>query len=139
MYQLFVLYYIFSKISKLNYWDPNLVKRHYGNRSCRNSSEITKKKYRSLAIGFWLPTDGGNCYQYPSKGESSFFSKENSLTVKLLESTDESSMSFALSKKGGGLNHLCFKCNDMDEELVRCKEKGLRVLTDPQPGEAFEN
>ena len=68
-----------------------------------------------------------------------FMLKENSLTVKLLEPTDESSTVFALSRRGGGLHHLCFKCKNMDEELVRCKEMGLRVLADPQPGEAFEN
>jgi len=68
-----------------------------------------------------------------------FMSKENSLTVKLLEPTDESSTVFALSRRGGGLHHLCFKCMNMDEELVRCEEMGLRVLAAPQPGEAFEN
>lgn len=60
-----------------------------------------------------------------------FMFKENSLTVKLLEPTDESSMVFALSNKGLGLHHLCFKFNNLDDELVRCKEKGLRVLTAP--------
>ena len=68
-----------------------------------------------------------------------FMSKENSLTVKLLEPTDESSTVFALSRRGGGLHHLCFKCKNMNEELVRCNEMGLRVLDAPQPGEAFEN
>ena len=68
-----------------------------------------------------------------------FMSKENSLTVKLLEPTEESSTVFALSRRGGGLHHLCFKCKNMDEELVRCNEMGLRVLDAPQPGEAFEN
>ncbi len=68
-----------------------------------------------------------------------FMSKDNSLTVKLLEPTDESSPVFALSRKGGGLHHLCFKCDDMAIELVRFKEQNLRILADPQPGEAFEN
>ena len=27
----------------------------------------------------------------------------------------------------------------MSSELVRCKEQNLRILADPQPGEAFEN
>ena len=42
-----------------------------------------------------------------------FMSKDNSLPVKLLEPTDESSPVFALARKGGGLHHLCFKCDDM--------------------------
>ena len=68
-----------------------------------------------------------------------FMSKDNSLPVKLLEPTDESSPVFALARKGGGLHHLCFKCDDMGTELIRFKEQKLRVLADPQPGEAFEN
>ena len=68
-----------------------------------------------------------------------FMSKNNSLTVKLLEPTDESSPVFALARKGGGLHHLCFKCDDMGTELIRFKEQNLRILADPQPGEAFED
>ena len=68
-----------------------------------------------------------------------FMSKDNSLPVKLMEPTDESSPVFALSRKGGGLHHLCFKCDDMDTELGRFREQNLRVLFEPQPGEAFEN
>jgi methylmalonyl-CoA/ethylmalonyl-CoA epimerase len=68
-----------------------------------------------------------------------FMSKNNSLPVKLLEPTDESSPVFALARKGGGLHHLCFKCDDMGTELIRFKEQNLRILADPQPGEAFEN
>jgi len=68
-----------------------------------------------------------------------FMSKNNSLPVKLLEPTDESSPVFALARKGGGLHHLCFNCDDMGTELIRLKEQNLRILADPQPGEAFEN
>ena len=41
--------------------------------------------------------------------------------------------------KGGGIHHLCFKCENMNIELQRLSELGLRILSDPQPGEAFEN
>ncbi len=68
-----------------------------------------------------------------------FLCKENSLTVKLIEPTDETSSVFRFAMKGGGLHHICFKCNDMNNELQRLSEMGLRVLTAPQPGEAFEN
>jgi methylmalonyl-CoA/ethylmalonyl-CoA epimerase len=37
------------------------------------------------------------------------------------------------------LHHLCFKCPDLADGINRLKEMGLRVLADPQPGEAFEN
>ncbi len=68
-----------------------------------------------------------------------FLSKEKSLQVKLIEPSDESSSVYNFAKKGGGLHHLCFKCNSMDEEIDRLKSKRLRVIAAPQPGEAFEN
>ena len=68
-----------------------------------------------------------------------FLCKDNSLTVKLIEPTDETSSVFRFAMKGGGLHHICFKCNDMNNELQRLSEMGLRVLTAPQPGEAFDN
>ena len=68
-----------------------------------------------------------------------FLEKENSLTVKLIEPSDESSPVDKFAKRGGGLHHLCFKCKNMNSELERLKSLGLRVLIEPQSGEAFEN
>lgn len=68
-----------------------------------------------------------------------FLCKENSLTVKLIEPLDETSPVHKFALKGGGLHHICFKCNDMNKEIRRLGEMGLRTLMPPQPGEAFEN
>ncbi len=68
-----------------------------------------------------------------------FLQKENSLLIKLIEPTDETSSVYRFALKGGGLHHLGFRCKDMDEEITRLKSLGLRVITNPQPGEAFEN
>jgi len=68
-----------------------------------------------------------------------FLSKKNSLTVKLVEPADESSPVYHFAMKGGGLHHICFKCDDMAKELERLGGMGLRLLTPPQPGEAFDN
>lgn len=68
-----------------------------------------------------------------------FLAKRDSLTIKLIEPLDESSPVFEFARKGGGLHHLCFKCDDMENELVQLKAMGLRTLAAPQPGEAFEN
>jgi methylmalonyl-CoA/ethylmalonyl-CoA epimerase len=68
-----------------------------------------------------------------------FLGKENSLTVKLIEPVDETSTVYRFAMKGGGLHHLCFKCNDMNKEIQRLSGMGLRTLTQPQPGEAFGN
>lgn len=68
-----------------------------------------------------------------------FLCKKNSLTIKLVEPIDESSPVYKFALKGGGMHHICFKCKDMNKELQRLAEMGLRILTEPQPGEAFEN
>lgn len=68
-----------------------------------------------------------------------FLHKEHSVDIKLIEPTEISSPVFAYAQKGGGLHHLCFRCNDLNSQLEQLKKLGLRVLTAPQPGEAFEN
>jgi len=68
-----------------------------------------------------------------------FLEKEDSLPVKLIEPTDITSPIHTFAQKGGGLHHLCFLCENMEEELERLKEKRLRILAAPQPGEAFDN
>jgi len=68
-----------------------------------------------------------------------FLTKNNSLTVKLIEPTDNTSPIYAFAQRGGGLHHLCFKCDDVEEKIIELKESGLRVLAEPQPGEAFDN
>ncbi|MBK7631095.1 MAG: VOC family protein [Ignavibacteriales bacterium] len=68
-----------------------------------------------------------------------FLNKENSLLIKLIEPTDETSPVFRNARKGGGLHHLGFRCTDINQEIIRLKDLGLRVITNPQPGEAFEN
>jgi methylmalonyl-CoA/ethylmalonyl-CoA epimerase len=68
-----------------------------------------------------------------------FLKKENSIPIKLVEPTDESSPVFALSQKGGGLHHLCFKCDDLHNVLSHLQGQSTRILAPPSPGEAFEN
>lgn len=68
-----------------------------------------------------------------------FLTKSDSLPVKLIEPIDSSSPIYTFAQRGGGLHHLCFKCEKLEDELGRFQELGLRVLSEPQPGEAFEN
>jgi methylmalonyl-CoA/ethylmalonyl-CoA epimerase len=67
-----------------------------------------------------------------------FLAKPGSIQVKLVEPTDSSSPVHALAQRGGGLHHLCFRCESIDDELPRLKAQGVRVLAPPTPGEAFE-
>ena len=68
-----------------------------------------------------------------------FLEKQDSLMIKLIEPLDKTSPVYKFAMKGGGVHHMCFKCEDMDIELQKLSELGLRILSDPQPGEAFEN
>lgn len=68
-----------------------------------------------------------------------FLKKDGNIDIKLIEPLDETSPIYAFTQKGGGVHHLCFKCDDMDDELERLRTLGLRVITKPQPGEAFDN
>jgi methylmalonyl-CoA/ethylmalonyl-CoA epimerase len=67
-----------------------------------------------------------------------FLQKAGSLEVKLIEPTDASSPIYALAQRGGGLHHLCFRCDSLDAEVARLQAAGLRVLAEAQPGEAFD-
>jgi len=68
-----------------------------------------------------------------------FLAKKNSLTVKLIEPSEPASPISAFARKGGGLHHLCFRCDDLNVEIPLLKNKGARFLVPPQPGEAFGN
>ncbi len=68
-----------------------------------------------------------------------FLSKPGSLPVKLLEPTDPTSPVFVFARRGGGLHHLCFKCDDMKTQIPVLEGKGVKILVPPEPGEAFKN
>ena len=68
-----------------------------------------------------------------------FLEKKGSIDIKLLEPVDDTSPVYRFALKGGGLHHLCFKCDSLDSKLVELKDKGFRILAGPEPGEAFDN
>ena len=68
-----------------------------------------------------------------------FLEKKDSLQVKLIEPLDDTSPTFALARRGGGLHHICFRCDELETEINRLKGMRFRVLAFPEEGEAFEN
>ena len=66
-----------------------------------------------------------------------FLSKPDSLTVKLIEPSSPDSPAFLAALGGGGLHHLCFRCEALHEEIRRLQHRGARLIVSPQPGEAF--
>ncbi len=68
-----------------------------------------------------------------------FMEKENSITIKLIEPSEDESPMFQFAKRGGGLHHLCFIVDELVQEIDILKNKGLFLISPPQPGEAFGN
>ena len=68
-----------------------------------------------------------------------FLKKRGSIDIKLIEPSSEFSPVSALARRGGGLHHICFKCDSLHGELDRLCAHGGRTLNPPEPGEAFEN
>ncbi len=68
-----------------------------------------------------------------------FLQKAGSITIKLIEPANTTSPVYQFAMRGGGLHHICFKCDNLEEKVEELKNSGLRILAEPQPGEAFEN
>jgi methylmalonyl-CoA/ethylmalonyl-CoA epimerase len=68
-----------------------------------------------------------------------FLAKDSSVPVKLMEPSSPDSPIAQFARKGGGLHHLCFRCDDLDAAVPSLKQAGARFLVSPQPGEAFHN
>jgi len=73
------------------------------------------------------------------KVKVTFLSKEDSVLVKLIEPLEDNRSLVSFVNRGGGFHHLCFKVENMEEQLMELKGKGLLTLVPPQPGEAFNN
>jgi methylmalonyl-CoA/ethylmalonyl-CoA epimerase len=68
-----------------------------------------------------------------------FLCKRESLTIKLIEPSELESPVAALARRGGGLHHLCFRCENLKAEIPRLKGEGAMFIVPPQVGEAFNN
>lgn len=68
-----------------------------------------------------------------------FLAKMDSMTVKLIEPLQPESPLFTFARKGGGLHHLCFRCNSLTAQIPVLQQKGARLTVPPEPGEAFCN
>jgi methylmalonyl-CoA/ethylmalonyl-CoA epimerase len=68
-----------------------------------------------------------------------FLGKDGSLSIKLIEPSDDGSPLWDFVKKGGGLHHVCFRVPDVAESCAELSAAGARVIAPPQPGEAFDD
>ena|SRR5215475_1548211 len=68
-----------------------------------------------------------------------FLYKKDSLPIKLIEPSAPDSPIAAFARRGGGLHHLCFRCDDLQAQTSELASKGARFLVHAEPGEAFLN
>jgi methylmalonyl-CoA/ethylmalonyl-CoA epimerase len=68
-----------------------------------------------------------------------FLSKPGSLDIKLIEPSGEDSPLWAFLKRGEGLHHLCLKVADVTAACADLSAAEVRVLSPPEPGEAFDD
>ena len=68
-----------------------------------------------------------------------FLSKNESVTIKLIEPSEAGSPVSLLAKRGGGLHHICFRCDDLRVQIPFLRQKGAKLLVPAEPGEAFNN
>lgn len=73
------------------------------------------------------------------KVQVTFLSKDDSITIKLIEPTEDNQSLINFVNRGGGFHHICFICSDIEEEIVKLNKKGVKTLVPPQKGEAFNN
>lgn len=66
-----------------------------------------------------------------------FLDKADSILVKLVEPCAADSPVSAFARRGGGLHHLCFRCDDIAVTIPLLRANGARLIVPPQPGEAF--
>jgi len=96
-------------------------------------------------IQFWQDAFGYTQFTQPvintrQKVKVVFLKKQDSLTIKIIEPTKANASLINFVNHGDNrFHHLCFKCKDIHNGVRQLKEKGLRLLVPPQPGEAFDN
>lgn len=68
-----------------------------------------------------------------------FLSKPRSIDIKLIEPSGSDSPLWAFLKRGEGLHHICFKVPDVVTACNELSAAGVRILSPPAPGEAFND
>src|SRR5690606_5027847 len=68
-----------------------------------------------------------------------FLRKAGSLPLKLIEPASPDSPLWAFVRKGGGLHHVCFRAEDVATATAELTANGARLLSPPEPGEAFDD
>ena len=71
----------------------------------------------------------------PAKTKTAFFPITGTQIELIHPMNEEGPVQKFLDKRGGGLHHICFESDALDDDVANLKEKGYRFITDtPQIG-----
>ncbi|MFC1850273.1 VOC family protein [candidate division CSSED10-310 bacterium] len=63
-----------------------------------------------------------------------FLANEAGERIELIEPLDDSSPSMNALKKGGGVNHICYRCSHLESIVETARMKKIRMVCPPVPG-----
>ena len=70
-----------------------------------------------------------------AKTDVAFFAPSNARVELIQPRKNDGPVARFLAAKGGGLHHLCFRSDDLDNDVSKLRQKGYEFLTDhPQTG-----
>lgn len=86
------------------------------------------------SLKFWRDAMGlqvDHIEDVPSQKSEVVFIPVGDSEVELVRPTSsDSGVAKFVEEKGGGMHHLCFEVDDIDEMLVQLKEKGVRLINE---------
>lgn len=93
-----------------------------------------EKAIKRFMEDFGLPFEGTEAVE-SAKTMTAFFPLPETSIELVHPLNGEGPIAKYLEKKGGGLHHLCFRSDNIDEDVARLKAKGYQFLSDaPSPG-----
>lgn len=103
--------------------------------------KITKVNHVAIAVSnidgalsFWRDGLGlavSKIENVPSQKSTVAFIPVGDSEVELVQpTTDDSGVAKFLAERGGGMHHLCFEVDALDEMLVELKAKGVRLINE---------
>ena len=93
-----------------------------------------EKAIKRFMEDFGLPFDGTEDVE-AAKTSTAFFPLPPTNIELVHPLRGEGPIAASLEKRGGGLHHLCFRSDNIEEDIARLKAKGYQFLADaPSPG-----
>jgi methylmalonyl-CoA/ethylmalonyl-CoA epimerase len=94
----------------------------------------------SFAQALGATWDGKITFDPIQKVQVTFFEGRSSTDplIELVEPAADDSPVIRFLERGGGLHHLCYEVNDLEEHLEFCKSVGNTIIRPPAPAVAFD-